>query len=112
MKASEAAGLVTFVVILLGGLIGLWVDKYLGVLICGTALAWYVRKGMYLHGYLMQESPLSMQREADSIMALSQQWKRPDGTTVPMDERSKLLIRRRKLLRILSEMEEESSRKW
>lgn len=112
MKASNAAGLFTFVVVLLGGLIGLWADKYLGLGICGAALVWYARRGAYLRGYLMQESEQSMRQELDSITALSERWLHPDGSVVAEDDRSKLQLRRRSLLRMLGEIEEESTRKW
>jgi len=112
MKASDAAGIGTFIVVLLGGFIGLTVDKYLGFAICVAALIWYARKGNYLRGYLTSESAISMRKEADEIEELSRTWIRADGMAVPSDERRRLTDRRFQLLKTLRSIEEESSRPW
>ena len=112
MKASYAAGIGTFIVMLLGGFIGLNVDKYLGFAICVAALIWYAKKGNYLRGYLTSESATSMKKEADQIEELSRTWVRADGTAVPSDERRRLTDRRFRLLKKLHSIEEESTRPW
>ncbi|MBC2771126.1 hypothetical protein [Pusillimonas minor] len=112
MKASDAAGIGTFIVVLLGGFIGLTVDKYLGFTICVAALIWYARKGNYLRGYLTSESATSMRKEADEIEELSRTWIRADGIAVPSEERRRLIDRRFQLLKTLRSIEEESSRPW
>lgn len=112
MKASEFAGLVTFIIFILGGYIGTEVDKYIGLTICVAALVWYFKKGAYLRGYLTQQSETSMRKEAAAIEELSRTWLRPEGTEVPNAERGKLLRRRRELLSKLATIEEEASGPW
>ena len=115
MKAREFADYIAAIGFVVGSLIctvGHGEIIYLGIALASGSVYWYFKRGQYLTGWIGQDFG-TLLAEYNRLSALTQQWKQPDGTSVPMKQRDKILIRRDELFRELAgHPEREKHKDW